>query len=143
MAEESGMPDFPGCFVCGTKNPRGLHTPFEPTTEGAKANFVPDVTHAGYEDIVHGGIISALLDEAIIWAVYTGTGQFGVTAELTIRFMNPMRVGRSYTIIGRFLQDRGRILKAEASILDASDSVIARAAGKVLRMKQEKNNCSE
>ena len=84
----STLPGFPHCFVCGAENPRGLRIPFAAKGDGVEAEYTAESEHVGYEDVVHGGIISALLDEAIIWAVYVSTGRFGVTAELCIRFLN-------------------------------------------------------
>jgi uncharacterized protein (TIGR00369 family) len=125
------------------KNPRGLKTPFHLHEKGAYATFTPDVSHSGYEDVVHGGIVSALLDEAIIWAVYAGCRIFAVTAELKIRFRRPMLLGESYKIQGTVLEHGGRIIQAESVILDGSGNMIARARGKVVRSKEKNESLSE
>jgi acyl-coenzyme A thioesterase PaaI-like protein len=62
---DSRLPQFSHCFVCGSENQRGLKIKFCLCDEGVEAVFTPDVTHAGYENVVHGGILSALLDEAV------------------------------------------------------------------------------
>ncbi len=51
----------------------------------------------GYEGLVHGGIISALVDDALanIWAV---RGQEAVTAKLEVRFRREVRPGDRLTI---------------------------------------------
>ncbi len=132
------QPLFPGCFVCGTENPNGLQTPFRLHKEGAEATFTPDATHAGYENVVHGGIISALLDEAIIWAVYAVCRIFAVTAELNIRFRRPMLLGESFKVQGVVLEHRGKIITAKSTIIDSQDNEIAHARGKVVRKKRER-----
>lgn len=96
------------------------------------AEFTPDRSHAGYEDKVHGGIISSLLDEALIWASYLSTDTFGVTAEMTIRFLKPLPIHTSCRIRGRTLKNRNRISFAESWIQDSSKTVYAKASGKVV-----------
>jgi hypothetical protein len=56
------------CFGCGDDNAIGLRLRFAPSGEGVKASFVPGVDHQGFHHVVHGGIISAVLDEAMAWA---------------------------------------------------------------------------
>ena len=129
---ESAFPGFPRCFVCGEHNPKGLRTQFSVDGDGVRASFIPDETHVGYEDTVHGGIISALLDEAIIWAGYASTGRFGVTAELNVRFIGPLAVGEKYTVMGRVTENRGRLWIVEAEIFDEQGQRLAKADGKVL-----------
>ncbi len=131
----SSLPEFPGCFVCGRKNERGLKLTFSVENGGVRAEFTPDATLAGYNDTVHGGIVSALLDEAIVWAAYVATGRFGVTAELNIRFLRPLIVGRPCIVSGRLFEDRKKLWKMEAEILDQGGVVVARAMGKVIPQK--------
>jgi acyl-coenzyme A thioesterase PaaI-like protein len=52
------------CFVCGIDNPIGLHLAFYTDDDGrCIAHFHPKPEHQGYPGQLHGGIISALLDE--------------------------------------------------------------------------------
>ena len=56
------------CFVCGPKNPVGLKVSFNWDGKVARAEFTPNRSHQGWSGVVHGGIISCLLDEAMSWA---------------------------------------------------------------------------
>ena len=132
QSSESALPEFPTCFVCGKKNLRGLRIPFFIHEKGVRATFVPDETLVGYENAIHGGIISALLDEAIIWASYAFTKRFGVTAELNVRFLKPLHIGEECTIIGKMIEDRRRLWIVEAKIMDAEGALVAQAMGKVI-----------
>lgn len=126
------FPGFPNCFVCGKDNPRGLRTSFHPEGDGVAATFNPDKTLVGYEDAIHGGIISALLDEAIIWACYAKTGRFGVTAELIVRFIKPMLAGNTFQVIGRMVKDMGKLWIAEGEIVHEKYGQIAVVKGKII-----------
>jgi acyl-coenzyme A thioesterase PaaI-like protein len=63
------------CFACGPDNSRGLRLQFEIDEDGeAIAEWIPDPDLEGFEGIVHGGIISTVLDEAMSKVVVaTGT----------------------------------------------------------------------
>ena len=125
-------PAFAGCFVCGDRNPRGLHVRFSTEGEWVRARFTADKSLLGYEHAVHGGIISALLDEALIWAVHSKTGRFGVTAELNVRFLKPLRVVTVCFVEGRVVEIKKRLCVAESWVIDAEGKPYARGSGKVL-----------
>ncbi len=128
----SSFPTFPHCFVCGIDNPKGLHINFSLAENSAKAIFIADETHLGYENAVHGGIISALLDEAIIWACYASTREFGVTAELNVRFKKPLPIHKKCIVEGKMIENRGKLWIAEAKILDERNNFYAKATAKII-----------
>ena len=137
-APESALPEFPNCFICGKRNTRGLRIPFYIHEKSVRATFVPDETLVGYEDAIHGGIISALLDEAIVWASYAFTKRFGVTAELIVRFLKPLHVNEECTIVGKMIEDKGRIWIVEGKMMNAKGDLVERAKGKVIpRLKDD------
>jgi len=54
------------CYVCGPDNPVGLQVPFRPHGEkGSQARYMARAEHAGWNGILHGGIIFTLMDEAL------------------------------------------------------------------------------
>jgi len=82
------LPTYKGCIVCGQKetNPNTLNLRFRITDEGVETPFYPDSRQEGYKGIVHGGVITSLLDETIGWAVAVQTRKYFMTAELNMRF---------------------------------------------------------
>jgi len=122
------------CYVCGTKNPIGLNVDFEINKEARtiRALFVPADFHQGYEGIVHGGILSALLDEAMAKLAYS-LGIPAVTAELTVKFKTPAIPGQELFVSGKLVQEAKRLITAEAKI-ERDLVVIAEAKGKLLRI---------
>ena len=75
------MKRYPGCFVCGDKNPIGLNVPFYVKGDEVVAEYTAGCHFEGYRDILHGGILSALLDEVMIRAVLA-LEIYCVTAEI-------------------------------------------------------------
>lgn len=106
------------CFVCGKLNQRGLHAEFEVDRTGRTSRCrlsLPD-DYQGWQDVVHGGILATLLDEACIYACRSVGEQF-VTAEITVRFHKPVGVGEELTVTGELLEQRKRICRVAAQIL--------------------------
>jgi uncharacterized protein (TIGR00369 family) len=122
------------CYVCGGGNPLGLAVQFEINKEAKsiRAKFTPSENHQGYEGIVHGGIISSLLDEAMAKLAFT-LGIPAVTAEMTVKFRSPAEPGQELTISGKLLSEAHRLIHAEAKV-ERGPVLIAEATGKLLRM---------
>jgi uncharacterized protein (TIGR00369 family) len=135
---EDLLPSVSDCFVCGQKNIRGLKVTFHDHGDRVTAQFIADETLVGYKPVIHGGIISALLDEIIIWAIYAKTRQFGMTAELTIRFLKPMLISIPYNIEGHVREIKGKLIQAYGEIVSEEGEVVAKAQGKVVPISDEK-----
>ena len=135
---EKKLPNSRNCFVCGLDNSRGLKRHFTSDGETVHTNFTPEPWMAGYENVIHGGIISTLLDEVAVWAAYDKMGRFAMTVELNVRFLKPVLLGASYRVEGRFLEDKGRVWLAEAEIRSPENVVLAKATAKVFPLSEEK-----
>jgi uncharacterized protein (TIGR00369 family) len=84
------LPWSRSCFVCGEDNHAGLQTRFHVEDGRVIAVLRPAVHHCGYENVVHGGIAAAVLDECMGWAAAKAIGKMCVTAELTVRYIRPI-----------------------------------------------------
>ncbi|MDP2807783.1 MAG: PaaI family thioesterase [bacterium] len=150
MDNNKKLTDDQGCFACGTNNREGLKLKFSyPQPGTCRAEFVPEQKFQGWKGILHGGIITTLLDEALAHAVggpasaeglqpaggdEGGGGASGaVTAELTVRFQKPVKTGQSVILYGRVTSDKGRVVEAVSQIEDRQGVVLASAKGKLVR----------
>lgn len=131
-----------GCFGCGEQNPIGLKLAFFRDGEAVEAEFTPRPEHEGYAGLVHGGIISALLDEAMSWAVIA-TGRLAVTAQMSLRFRRPVEVGTPVRVRGRVIEERGRIVEARGELVDGDGTVLAEASGTFVRVSQAQQRAWE
>ncbi len=124
------------CFVCGERNPSGMRLRLRVDAERGEA--AAEVTFAerfqGWAGIVHGGLVATVLDEALIYAA-GAKGHKCVTGEITVRYVKPASTGIPYSLKGRFLEDKGRIVQAESFLVDADGQEIARATGKLFKVK--------
>ena len=121
------------CYVCGRENPAGLKVDFEINTDTKtiRARFQTLPEHQGYEGVVHGGILSALLDEAMAKLAFT-LGLPAVTAEITVKFLSPVTPGEVLFIFGRITKDTRRLVEAEATI-ERGTTIVASATAKLLK----------
>ena len=109
-----------GCVVCGQDNPHGLHIQYLLGRDGAvTAEWRPTANWEGFEGIVHGGIISTVLDEAMSKAVVAMNYE-ALTGELRVRFRHRVASGENLRIRGWVVEKVKRLVKAEAT-LTASD----------------------
>jgi acyl-coenzyme A thioesterase PaaI-like protein len=99
------QPSSRACFVCGRENVLGLKARFEadPAAREVRTTVVVPEPMNGYPGTVHGGILSALLDET---AVRTGLLDGGfedlmVTGKLEVVFKRPTPTETPLTVVAR------------------------------------------
>jgi uncharacterized protein (TIGR00369 family) len=105
----------PHCFVCGPENKKGLGLDFVLRDDGGvEAEITCGREYEGYPGMVHGGIISSLLDGAMTNCMFAH-GHTAVTAELKIRFRNPVATDQPVKVRAWIDQasDHLHLLKAE------------------------------
>ncbi|MEI6725767.1 MAG: PaaI family thioesterase [Actinomycetes bacterium] len=124
------------CMVCGRENPLSLEARFY-DLEGGELLGVFDVRdeHQSYPGRVHGGVVTAMLDETIGRAItIANPGVWGVTAELKVRFRKPLPVSGELRCVGRITRDTSRLFEGSGEILLGDGTVAAEASGKYLKM---------
>jgi uncharacterized protein (TIGR00369 family) len=120
------------CFVCGMDNPDGLRLKWTVDGLTTTAQFIPDQKYQGWKGVLHGGIIATLLDEAMTRLVCVTLGN-AVTAEMTVRFVAPARIGDLLSICGEITKERGKIIEMKASV-HSGESLIAHSTGKAIKI---------
>lgn len=132
------QPNSQMCFVCGLENPIGLKMAFYEDDEGrVVANFTTRDEHQGYPGVVHGGIVTALLDE-VLGRVAIASERWMVTGRLNIRFRRPIPLGETLTIVGEAVNWKKRTLEARGEIRLANGQLGAEAAGTFLEIPPER-----
>ena len=78
------------CLLCGQGNPRSWGLSFRPGEEtSVHGTLLPNASLQGYDGMLHGGVISALLDAAMTHCLFHRDVQ-AVTADLHVRFVAPV-----------------------------------------------------
>jgi len=126
------------CFVCGVENPAGLHAHFYQVDETTcVGRFLPADYHQGYPGRVHGGVAASMMDETMGRAVWGDAKTWGVTAELTLRYRNPVPLGEMLTVVGRLTRDSRRLFEAEGELITEDGAVAVVAHGKYIKIPLE------
>ena len=99
------------CFVCGKENESGLKIDFFIENRRIRAEFSIDNRFQGFSGIVHGGIISTILDEAMVKLAF-GLGFSAVTANLNVNLRKPAKPNEKLIATGEIIGDFGRKIKA-------------------------------
>jgi uncharacterized protein (TIGR00369 family) len=124
------------CFACGQLNPGGLRLDFEVSRDRAEARYTALERHQGYDGLLHGGVVTALLDEAMGWAIFH-QGIWGVTAKISVTFRRPVTIGEDLRVVGEIVRDRGRMIETRGTVAYAdSGAILAEADGTFLRMPE-------
>jgi acyl-coenzyme A thioesterase PaaI-like protein len=123
------------CFVCGCENSIGLKLDIKSDKSLKKAWAVTKIDRkfCGWEGIVHGGIISTVLDEIMAYAAFT-VYKSGVTGEITVRFRKPIPVESEILIEGFVESVKGRVCYAKGTIT-MNGEVMAESTGKMVMVK--------
>jgi uncharacterized protein (TIGR00369 family) len=116
----SGMKPVPNrsdhlCFGCGPRNPYGLKMKFY-SDEKVVVSWVTVPEHlCGWDNLVHGGVITTILDEIMSWSAIYLLKRFILTKSIRVDFLKPLCVGQR--------------LRAEGSVQSVADGREASVAG--------------
>ncbi|HET6420622.1 MAG TPA: PaaI family thioesterase [Geobacteraceae bacterium] len=119
---------WPGsCFGCSPNNPIGLKLRFRHAERGCETRCsIPD-SLCGFDGLVHGGILSTILDETAAWALFAHLGRFAVTRELTTSFIKPVATNTEVIVEGRVVSHDKVKAQVHCSIRSPEGVLLAEA----------------
>ncbi len=131
-----------GCFGCGDSNPAGLKLSFSEQNGVVRAHPVFGNDHAGWADLVHGGVVAAALDEAMGWAMSLIVGKNGVTSSLNVNYRRPVHVDRPL-VLSAWVKEQGPArVTLEAEITDERGRTLASAQGHWVPVRDDRRVAS-
>jgi len=116
------------CFGCGQNNPIGLKLSFKQEGGFVRADFTPAKYYQGWSGILHGGIITSLLDEGMGWAARS-TGRHCVTARLEVNFKRPIPIGERLVITASVVKRNDKFVETQAQITLPDGTLMAEGSG--------------
>ncbi|MDR1773488.1 MAG: PaaI family thioesterase [Clostridioides sp.] len=124
------------CIVCGIENDLGLHTNFYELESGDIVSLSNTKEwHQSYPGRVHGGIITAILDETIGRAVSVNNDDiWGVTISIEVQFKKPVPLDETIKCIGRITTENRKLFEGTGEIILKDGTVAAKAHGKYMKM---------
>ena len=110
------------CFVCGKDNPQGfkIEVRYSEAELAAETELSIPREYQGWADVIHGGILSTLLDELMAHAVWHFAGP-GLTISMEVRFHAPLKPGEAIRVRGVMHTPNGSRRQAEGEIIRLAD----------------------
>jgi uncharacterized protein (TIGR00369 family) len=116
------------CFGCSPVNPSGLQMKFFTDGQAVYSRVRVPEHLCGWSNIVHGGVLTTILDEIMSWSAIHILKRIALTHRMSVEFVKPVQVGGE-------LQAEARVREAgakndavtEGAIYDPRGDVCARA----------------
>jgi acyl-coenzyme A thioesterase PaaI-like protein len=126
------------CFACGAENPFGLQMTFESNGKQLRSRLTVSPRFRGWSNLVHGGILSTILDETMGWTAIHLTQRLILTKGMTVAFIKPVRINTPLSILG-FIKERISERKARmvAEIRNEEGTLCASAEGEFVLFTME------
>ncbi len=122
MSKKLHLPYSTGCFICGHDNPHGLSIEFYAIENTSKVFIDIDIDkrYISYLNTVHGGVLSALLDEAMGWAafLYSDSSCFLYTRSLEVTFKKPVQPDIKLLVSTEFVEMKRGLATSKGMITD-------------------------
>lgn len=123
------------CFACGACNPFGLHMAFASDGHRVVSEVsLPDHV-CGWGNLVHGGIITTLLDETMSWAAIHLLKRLILTRSMEVHFILPVSPRtplRTEGWVERQVKNTEALVSA--ALYNEAGDACARATGRVALM---------
>jgi uncharacterized protein (TIGR00369 family) len=117
------------CFGCSKTNMYGLKLRFWFSEQGCFTKCTIPDHFCGIDGLVHGGILATLMDEVGEWSIISRLGLFGITREISIRYLKPVPTNTELLVEGQIVSHddrngvlRGTIRSADGTLLAESES---------------------
>lgn len=136
------MVDHSQCFVCSER--KSVTTPgvrfFQISENEVEGWYTVSHDFQSYSGILHGGMVATLLDTAMNQCLLL-RDIHAFTAELVIRFLNPVQVGSTVRIIGKFIKQRHNVFFMQGSISSGKTNFAQATASFIDACRLTRNPC--
>jgi len=136
------LPHSASCLVCGRANPHGikLNLHVDDASGEVRCAFTPGSEHVGFDGIIHGGALAAVVDEAMVWAATWRGKRFCFCGEMTLRFRHPVVVNQPLIVVAMVEFSRPKLVETAAKIFDdEAKKLIATGNGKYVPVSPEQH----
>ena len=130
MMEDDGF-----CFACGQNNPIGLKLKFVEIAGRYVAKCVMDKNYQSFNGVLHGGIITTLLDEAMGGYLFR-LKQPAYTGKLEVRYRRPTPTGEQLTVSGWIAGRKRNVVEMRSEIALSDGTITAEATAKMVVMEK-------
>ena len=128
------------CVACGMTNDFSLKTQFYAVEGDLAVGLVTGRDeHQSYPGRMHGGLITALLDEVVGHAINVPEPDtFGVTSEINVKFKKPVPLNEPLTVVGKLTRNTRLLFQAEGFIEDQAGTILATGTATYIKLPIER-----
>ena len=123
------------CFGCDHNNPIGLKAVFSTKENSLTGHFQSNKNHQGPPGYVHGGIISAFIDEGCSYYARKFFQSDILTIKNEIRFKNPAKLGNEISIEVNLKNNKSRTVTLSSKVY-SDGKITAIAESSLMKIKE-------
>jgi uncharacterized protein (TIGR00369 family) len=121
---EGLLPGYKKCFFCGPAT-GGLALELHYGSGKVTCEFTAHERFQGYDGMLHGGIVTGILDEVMWWTLFMETKKICATWKIEAEFKRPVMCGKTYHAHGNLLQAERNTYHLSAIIEDVAGKLCA------------------
>lgn len=109
------------CFGCSPNNTNGLAMTFIEQEDTIMSYWTPKEHFSGFLGVLHGGIQATLHDEIASWVVFIKLRTAGYTADLSIKYLNPVLISKgAIKLVSRLEKLEGNFATMHTELFDGA-----------------------
>jgi len=112
------------CFGCSPTNPSGLQMKFYTNDSSVFSEIMVPKHLCGWNNLIHGGVLSTILDEIMSWAAIYLLKRITLTKSMTIDFLKPVTIEQALRAEGKLVEFKGKNEAVMEGTLSNSDGTI-------------------
>ena len=124
------------CFICGIHNDSGLKTNFYEMEDNTLVAIVKgkDI-HQSYPNRMHGGVISALIDESVGRAIWIEEPEtWGVTMDLQMKYRKPVPLNEDLMVVSKITKNTRRVFEGTGYLINKEQQVLAEGNARYIKL---------
>jgi len=124
------------CFGCSPVNPSGLRMQFYGNKESVVSRVTVPEHLCGWTNLVHGGVITTILDEIMSWSALYLLKKIIVTKTITLDFIRPVYIGEELKAEGKVLEIKSKnIASMQGLLYNQKGDICTRSTGNFALLK--------
>ncbi|GGG08501.1 MULTISPECIES: PaaI family thioesterase [Cysteiniphilum] len=118
-----------GCFGKCETSPINKQLILYTDGKAIYTQFQPLERHIGWGNILHGGILTTIMDEILGWEAVLLAKMVCVTKKIEVQFHHPAQFDDSYTITAKYLKHTQSEIIVDGEVYNSGNILIMSATG--------------
>ncbi|MCE2594333.1 PaaI family thioesterase [Motilimonas cestriensis] len=127
------QPSHQHCVLCSPNALMGLKLNFFSSDNSVWAHTKGSQHQQGYQDIIHGGVLAALVDATMCQTLFSHEIT-AVTAEMCVRYLHPVPVGSEILMQGSLVTSHPPLFNVQAKLF-VNGQLVVKARAKFFQSK--------